>query len=105
MKTALKRNILVSSIISGLFSLLGACNTNSTTKKEIAALDLKRGALISCAPAGEQFGAAGFKISGTEANQQKFNLGLALLHSFEYDEAEKVFASIIDESPECSMAY
>jgi hypothetical protein len=27
------------------------------------------------------------------------------LHSFEYDDAEKVFAKIIDENPECAMAY
>jgi tetratricopeptide (TPR) repeat protein len=30
---------------------------------------------------------------------------VALLHSFEYDEAEKVFAKIIDEDPACAMAY
>src|SRR5262249_8926859 len=28
-----------------------------------------------------------------------------LLHSFEYEESEKVFAKIIDEAPQCAMAY
>jgi tetratricopeptide (TPR) repeat protein len=37
--------------------------------------------------------------------QKDFNLGIALLHSFEYDESEKVFAGIIDEDPACAMAY
>jgi hypothetical protein len=31
--------------------------------------------------------------------KSKFNLAVSLLHSFEYDEAEKVFANIIDEDP------
>ncbi len=34
-----------------------------------------------------------------------FNLAMALLHSFEYDEAEKVFTKIIDQEPGCAMAY
>jgi tetratricopeptide (TPR) repeat protein len=34
-----------------------------------------------------------------------FNLALALLHSFEYDEAEKVFARILAENPNCALAY
>jgi tetratricopeptide (TPR) repeat protein len=37
--------------------------------------------------------------------QENFNLGVKLLHSFEYDEAEKVFATIIDQQPDCAMAY
>jgi hypothetical protein len=28
-----------------------------------------------------------------------------LLHSFEYDEAEKAFSKIIDKNPGCAMAY
>ena len=34
-----------------------------------------------------------------------FNLAVALLHLFEYDEAEKVFAKIINIEPGCVMAY
>lgn len=71
----------------------------------ISALDLKRGALISCSSANQQFGSLAFNITGTPAVQAAFTLGLKLLHSFEYDEAEKVFAGIIDEQPTCAMAY
>jgi hypothetical protein len=37
--------------------------------------------------------------------QKDFNIAVALLHSFEYDEAEKMFAKVIDEAPRCAMAY
>jgi tetratricopeptide (TPR) repeat protein len=46
-----------------------------------------------------------FEISGTRKVKEDFNAAVALLHSFEYDEAEKAFAKIIDEAPECAMAY
>jgi len=41
--------------------------------------------------------------SGAEAGA--FNQAMALLHSFEYDEAEKLFAGIITREPGCAMAY
>ena len=37
--------------------------------------------------------------------RKDFNLAVELLHSFEYDESEKLFSKIIDETPECAMAY
>jgi len=107
MKTMItfKKNSKTKTCLVVAFVLLIACRENNAAQREIESLKLKRGDLISCAPAGDQFGAAGFKITGSDKDQEKFNLGLALLHSFEYDEAEKVFASIIDESPKCAMAY
>lgn len=39
------------------------------------------------------------------AKKNDFNFAVELLHSFEYDEAEKAFAKVIDESPMCAMAY
>jgi tetratricopeptide (TPR) repeat protein len=71
----------------------------------IAGMDLKRGALISCGPPGKEFGFVDFRFSGGEKIKEDFNLGVKLLHSFEYDEAEKVFAKIIDQQPGCAMAY
>jgi len=68
-------------------------------------MSLKRGEVISCGPAGKEFGSVSFEITGSQKIKEDFSLGLALLHSFEYDEAEKVFAHIIDEEPECAMAY
>ena len=44
-------------------------------------------------------------LSCSEKVRANFNLATALLHSFEYGEAEKVFAKVIDEDPDCVMAY
>ncbi|MEP6594426.1 MAG: tetratricopeptide repeat protein [Ginsengibacter sp.] len=75
------------------------------SKKAIDEINLKRGKVISCGPADKQFGSVEFAISGSGKIKQDFNLAIELLHSFEYDEAEKVFAKIIDEEPQCAMAY
>ncbi|MGG9962436.1 hypothetical protein [Ferruginibacter sp. SUN106] len=46
-----------------------------------------------------------FETSCGENAKKDFDLAIALLHSFEYDEAEKVFAKVIDSYPACAMAY
>ncbi|HEY4323323.1 MAG TPA: hypothetical protein VGN20_05035 [Mucilaginibacter sp.] len=71
----------------------------------IAQINLKRGEVAICGRTAQQFGTVEFPISGDRKVNQDFNLAIALLHSFEYDEAEKVFAKIIDEAPGCAMAY
>ena len=66
---------------------------------------LKKGAIISCSGDEQQFGSVDFEIKGDEKTRKDFDLAVALLHSFEYDEAEKVFARVIDKAPGCAMAY
>jgi len=92
-----------------MFLCLTACACKEKSKapspESISALNLKRGALIVCGPTTQQLGSLAFNISGPASIQPAFNLGMKLLHSFEYDEAEKVFAGIIDEQPDCAMAY
>src|SRR5437762_5368310 len=51
------------------------------------------------------FGTVSFSASVPDSLQKGFNIAVALLHSFEYDEAEKMFAKVIDQSPDCAMAY
>lgn len=92
-----------------LFPLLVACLLPPSCQQQpssvlIKDIHLKKGELISCGP-GEQLGDVWFPISGSEKMQHDFNLAIKLLHSFEYDEAEKVFARIIDEQPDCAMAW
>lgn len=84
-----------------------SCKEKNTTpsKESINAIDLKRGQLITCGSGDQQFGSVDFEISGNKKIKEDFNLAVKLLHSFEYDEAEKVFAKIIDEDPQCAMAY
>ena len=68
-------------------------------------LNLKRGKIITCGPANQQFGAASFEVTCNEKSKKDFILGVELLHSFEYDEAEKAFAKVVDEDPNCAMSY
>ena len=86
--------------------ILASCKGNNSPSKEaISQLDLKRGDVISCGPPDAQFGTVDFEMTCDEKSKKDFNLAIELLHSFEYDEAEKVFAKIIDETPDCAMAY
>ena len=75
------------------------------SSEEIKAINLKRGEIVLCGPADKQFGTVQFNISCSKDVKSTFNLAMALLHSFEYDEAEKVFTKIIDQEPGCAMAY
>lgn len=83
-----------------------ACGDNKKppSRASIDALNLKKGKLIACGPA-QELGTLHFTIDAPPSVQSSFMLGLKLLHSFEYDEAEKVFAGIIDQHPTCAMAY
>ncbi|HVY73350.1 MAG TPA: hypothetical protein VG890_00880 [Puia sp.] len=82
-----------------------SCNNSSPSREQISQLNLKTGDLISCGPPDAQFGKVEFVITGNGKTKQDFNLAVELLHSFEYDEAEKAFAKIIGEAPDCAMAY
>ena len=91
-----------------LFLSLFSCNdkTNTTQIADINSLDLKKGEIISCGPQdGEIFGSVSFTASVPDSLKKDFNIAIALLHSFEYDQSEKMFAKIIERSPDCAMAY
>ncbi|ULQ50752.1 tetratricopeptide repeat protein [Flavihumibacter fluvii] len=90
-----------------LFVVLLACNgvRSRPSKELINALQLKSGQIISCGPPDKEFGTVSFEISGNNEVKNDFNIAVELLHSFEYDEAEKVFAKIINVAPDCAMAY
>ena len=77
----------------------------SISSNDINAMNLKRGEIVLCGPPDKQFGSITFDVSCSESVKHDFNLAVALLHSFEYDESEKVFAKIINMEPGCAMAY
>lgn len=87
-----------------LFLLACKESRKAPSRASIDALNLKKGQLINCGPT-QQLGTLHFAIDAPATIQASFMLGLKLLHSFEYDEAEKVFAGIIDQNPTCAMAY
>ena len=88
-------------------TLLFACRERPKPMlaKEISAINLKTGNVVLCGPDDKDLGKVSFIISGDDSTINHFNFGIALLHSFEYDEAEKVFAQIIHRDPHCAMAY
>jgi len=90
-----------------LLLLLPCCKQKVISHSDVLIKDLqlKRGQVISCNPSDKQYGSADFKISCSDEVKEDFNLAIKLLHSFEYDEAEKAFATVIDKQPECAMAY
>ena len=87
--------------------LMISCKEKKTvpSKELINQLSLKKGSVISCGVSDQQFGSVDFETTCDEKAKKDFNLAVELLHSFEYDESEKVFAKIIDETPGCAMAY
>ncbi len=97
-------NILFASSLIILLSS-GGDDEVAPSKEALDQLNLKKGQLILCGPPDKEFGIVNFDIDANEKVQDDFNTAVELLHSFEYDESEKVFAKIIDESPSCAMAY
>ena len=54
---------------------------------------------------GAKVGRVTFKVSCTPEAQRHFNLAVAWLHSFEYEEAEKAFTEVATMDPACGMGY
>jgi len=52
-----------------------------------------------------QLGTVHFPVSCSAAVQKPFARGIALLHSFWYEEAEKEFLDIAKDDPHCAMAH
>jgi tetratricopeptide (TPR) repeat protein len=53
----------------------------------------------------EKLGTVHFQISASPEAQKKFDRAVALLHSFEYAQAEQGFREIADQDPKCAMAF
>ncbi len=87
--------------------ILVSCEQVSSpiTQSSLDSIKLKRGEVVVCGPGTMQFGNVGFELTGSDSIKKDFNLALSLLHSFEYDESEKVFAKIIYKDPQFPMAY
>ncbi len=100
------KKLLLLLLISVLLMSQQSCKqkNNAPSKDLISEINFKRGQLISCG-ADKQFGTIEFETSCNGSVKKDFNLAVKLLHSFEYDEAEKAFAKVIDEEPNCAMAY
>ena len=97
---------ICASLFLSLVLMISCKEKNTAPSKElINQLNLKKGNVIACGVSDQQFGSVDFETTCDEKAKKDFNLAVELLHSFEYDESEKVFAKIIDETPGCAMAY
>ncbi len=56
------------------------------------------------APPAERLGTVNFAITAPLSVQAAFNRAVALLHSFQYEEAEKAFAGLAQANPDLGMA-
>ncbi len=93
-------------ITLSLFIVLSCRNKiKAPSKEEINSINLKRGEITLCSASNKQLGHVEFETSCIAEVKEDFNLAIELLHSFEYDEAEKAFAKVIDKQPDCAMAY
>jgi len=53
----------------------------------------------------EKLGTVSFPTSCDAAVQKPFERGVALLHSFWYDEAQRQFKEVVDKDPYCAIGY
>ena len=102
---AMGKPLILYVIFSAILFVFCKQKTSSISSESIKSLKLKRGEIITCGPADQQFGTASFEVTCNEKSKKDFNLAIQLLHSFEYDEAEKAFAKVLDEDPNCAMSY
>ena len=84
------------------FCTTGCQNKKSKPNPELVAIDLLRGDIVLC---GSDFGEVSFSLSCNYDTQESFDLAISLLHSFQYEDAEKAFVQVIDADPDCAMAY
>jgi len=66
------------------------------------------GAEVSAVPVPGDLRAAGtvdFKVSGAPEVRSEFIRGVALLHSFFYEEARRIFTEVAARDPNCAMAH
>ena len=74
------------------------------TKSRMSAAALLASTLAATASA-EDLGRVSFTTSCTAAAQQKFERGLALVHSFYYPDSIKAFTEAAAADPQCAIAY
>ena len=98
---SLKKSFLVLCILA-LFGTIG-CQSKKSSSPELVDIDLLRGDIILCG--GDQFGEVSFSLACNFKTKETFDLAVSLLHSFEYEEAERAFVKVIDTDPNCAMAY
>ncbi|TGV02724.1 tetratricopeptide repeat protein [Flavivirga rizhaonensis] len=90
-------------LVLGLLLFSSCKNKSPKPNPELASIDFLRGELLLCGDG--QFGELKFSLACNYETRETFDLAIALLHSFQYSEAEKAFVKVLDADPNCPMAY
>lgn len=98
----MKLKIVLPLVYSLVFMCFLACK-DQKQNPDLTSIDFLRGELLLCGSG--QFGELKFSLSCNYETRADFDLAVALLHSFQYADAEKAFVKVIDADPNCPMAY
>ncbi len=90
-------------LVFGLLLFTNCKNKKPKPNPALASINFQRGDLLLCGDG--QFGELKFSLSCDYETRETFDLAVALLHSFQYNESEKAFVKVIDTDPNCPMAY
>src|SRR5213596_1028116 len=81
-----------------IFLLIGLASTNLLAISDVGCATVPEPGDLRAA------GKVDFPISCTPAVQSEFARGVALLHSFFYEEARRIFTSVAEQDPKCAIA-
>ncbi len=98
----MKRFLLTTALLAPTVLALGFYRTSSIAAQEPHQHQHEHS---DKAEGAEKVGQVSFPVSCTSPAQKQFNRAVAWLHSFEYEEAEKVFTEVTFTDPKCSMGY
>lgn len=71
----------------------------------VAQMTMDQPAQTAAGNSAERLGTVSFSVSCAPAVQAPFNRGVALLHDFWYEEAQRQFEQIVKADPACAMAH
>ena len=98
----LKRILLIATQLTAAFLFVFLCRTPITKAQEAHQHQHEHSEKHELS---EKLGRVNFSVSCTAQARKQFNRAVAWLHSFEYEEAEKVFTEVTVTDPRCGMGY
>jgi tetratricopeptide (TPR) repeat protein len=101
----LKRILLIATPLTAAFLLLLFSHTPLTNAQEAHQHQREHSEQQHQHEHSEKLGQVNFPVSCTAQARTQFNRAVAWLHSFEYEEAERVFNEVAAADPRCGMAY
>lgn len=98
------RSMLLANMRSMLAALMLAVPMLAGAATTAAAQESHEGHMHDAVPA-EKLGTVHFEVACGAQQQPAFDRAVALLHSFQYEDAERAFAALAAADPTCAMAF